>query len=163
MPVSICCHHRMYLLLSVIERACVCVCVRTCVSVRACLCPSHIRQEQALKHKAKLWWKTTTHIHTCNKQTKTITKSFFCCVLVWLDQNKSRIQTNKSSKLYILSFEVIFIRLQHFGHVVMMGAIFIYILSTISFNIFIKTIEQIMKIITHLTTATNGTCYFVTW
>ena len=45
----------------------------------------------------------------------------------------------------------------------MMCIIFINILSTVSFDIFIGTVKQIVKFISYLTTVTNSTYSFIPW
>ena len=81
----------------------------------------------------------------------------------WLNQNNSKIQVINLASLTFLDFEVIFLRLTEFGHVGMMCVRFINILSTVSFDIFIGTVMQIMKFISYLTTVTNSTYFFVLW
>ena len=44
-----------------------------------------------------------------------------------------------------------------------MCIIFIDILSTVSFDIFIGTVKQIVKFISYLTTVTNSTYSFIPW
>ena len=74
----------------------------------------------------------------------------------WLNQNNSKLQLINLTSLTFLDFEVIFIRLQKFGHVGMMCIIFINIITTVSLDIFIGTVKQIVKFISYLTTVTNS-------
>ena len=74
----------------------------------------------------------------------------------WLNQNNSKIQLINLASLTFLDFEVIFIRLQKFGHAGMTCIIFINILSTVSLDIFIGTVKQIVKFISYLTAVKNS-------
>ena len=74
----------------------------------------------------------------------------------WLNQNNSKLQLINLASLTFLDFEVIFIRLQKFGHVGMMCIIFINIITTVSLDIFIGTVKQVVKFISYLTTVTNS-------
>ena len=75
-----------------------------------------------------------------------------CCC--WFDQNNSRIQLINLASFTFLDSEH---QATKFGHVRMMCVLFIYMLSTLSSDIFNGTVKQLIKLTPYLTAVTNST------
>ena len=88
-----------------------------------------------LKHKRKLLYKP---------KAQKFNISFFVVFRYWLNQNNSKIQLMNLARLTFLDFEFIRETIE-FGHVGMMCTIFINILSTVSFEMFIGTCTDTRK------------------
>ena len=82
--------------------------------------------------------------------------------MLLLELKEMKNTANKSSRLYILCFDITFIKPidTKRGRVGMMGVILIYILNTISLNIFTGTIKQVMKPVSCLITVANSILYY---
>ena len=114
--------------------------------------PLHTVPELWSAANPQLWWKTNIHVCFC-----------FRCVLLLVQSKQIKNATNTYIRFYVLRFWGHIHKATKFDHVGIMGTVFIYILNTVSFSVFMETIKHIMKFTSYLTTVTNRTYSFVPW